>query len=170
MNISNYIKDIHDFPKEGIVFKDISPLLANPQALKQVINSITSRYTSNKLDKIVGLDARGFIFGSVVAYALDVPFVMVRKPGKLPYECISIDYDLEYGTNTFELHKNAIAKNDNVLIVDDLLATGGSVQAVIKLIQELDANVVALECIIELGFLNARSLLGIDINAQITYD
>ena len=82
MNISNYIKDIHDFPKEGIVFKDISPLLANPQALKQVINSITSKYTSNKPDKIVGLDARGFIFGSVLAYALAVPFVMVRKPGK----------------------------------------------------------------------------------------
>ena len=170
MNIANYIKDKHDFPKEGIVFKDISPLLANPQAFKHVIDSIASKYTLHKPDKIVGLDARGFIFGSVVAYALDVPFVMVRKPGKLPDECISVDYDLEYGTNTFELHKNAIAKNDNVLIVDDLLATGGSVQAVIKLIQELDANVIALECIIELGFLNARSLLEIGVNSQITYD
>jgi adenine phosphoribosyltransferase len=170
MNINDYIKDIPNFPKEGIIFKDISPLLASPIAFKHVINSITSRHILNKPDKIVGLDARGFIFGATVAYALEVPFVMVRKYGKLPDKCVSIGYELEYGTNTFELHKNSIINNDKVLLVDDLLATGGSVNAVASLIKQLGAEIIALECIIELGFLNARNILDFDINAQVTYD
>jgi len=170
MQLENYIKDIVDFPKPGIVFKDISPLLASPEAFAHVVDDIASQYSTNTIDKIVGLDARGFIFGSAVAYKMGVPFVMVRKPGKLPDQCISVDYQLEYGQNTFEMHENSIQTNDKVLIVDDLLATGGSVQAVTQLIRELKADVVALECIIELGFLKARNALDIDINAQITYE
>jgi len=170
MQLENYIKDIVDFPKKGIVFKDISPLLANPKAFARVIDNIASKYSTSTVDKIVGLDARGFIFGASVAYKMGVPFVMVRKPGKLPDQCISVDYQLEYGQNTFEMHENSIQINDKVLIVDDLLATGGSVKAVTQLIRELNANIVALECVIELGFLNARRSIDIKINAQITYE
>ncbi len=170
MDLNLYIKDIVDFPKKGIVFKDISPLLANPKAFAHVIDNIANKYNTNSVDKIIGLDARGFIFGAAVAYKIDVPFVMVRKPGKLPDQCISINYQLEYGQNTFELHENSISVNDKVLIVDDLLATGGSVKAVSQLIKTLHAEVVALECVIELGFLNARKNLDIQINAQINYD
>ena len=169
MNIKDYIKDIPDFPKKGIVFKDISPLLANPKAFASVINTMAGRYTQHQPDKIVSLDARGFIFGATLAYQLQVPFIMVRKSGKLPNECLSIDYQLEYGTNTFEIHKNAINTNDKVLIVDDLLATGGSVKAVRQLITQLNAQVIALECVVELGFLNARQHLNIEINSQINY-
>jgi adenine phosphoribosyltransferase len=170
MNIDNYIKDIVDFPQKGIIFKDISPLLANPKAFAYVVDNIANKYNSTSVDKIVGLDARGFIFGSVVAYKIGVPFVMVRKSGKLPDKCISIDYQLEYGKNTFEMHKNSIKANDKVLIIDDLLATGGSVKAVNQLIKNFDAQVIALECVVELGFLNAKQNLDIPINAQITYD
>jgi adenine phosphoribosyltransferase len=143
--------------------------LANPAAFAHVVDHIADKYDKNCIDKIVGLDARGFIFGAAVAYKMGVPFVMVRKPGKLPDQCISVDYQLEYGQNTFELHENSISTNDKVLIVDDLLASGGSVQAVSQLINRLNATVVALECVIELGFLNARQALDIEINAQITY-
>ncbi len=170
MDINNYIKDIVDFPQKGIIFKDISPLLANPEAFAHVVDNIAEKYKANTIDKIVGLDARGFIFGAAVAYKMGVSFVMVRKPGKLPDQCISVDYQLEYGQNTFEMHENSIEANDKVLIVDDLLATGGSVKAVTQLIRELKADVVALECVIELSFLNARNDLDIKINAQITYD
>jgi adenine phosphoribosyltransferase len=170
MDLNLYIKDIVDFPKKGIVFKDISPLLANPEAFSYVIDNIASKYNQDSIDKIVGLDARGFIFGAAVAYKIGVPFVMVRKPGKLHDQCISIDYQLEYGQNSFELHENSISANDKVLIVDDLLATGGSVKAVSQLIKTLKANIVALECVIELSFLKARMDLDIQVNAQITYD
>lgn len=170
MDINPYIKDIVDFPLPGIVFKDISPLLANPQAFAYVIDSIAEQYSQQNIDKIVGLDARGFIFGSAVAYKLGLPFVMVRKPGKLPDQCVSIDYQLEYGSNTFEMHENSIQQHDRVLMVDDLLATGGSAQAVAKLIQDLGAKIVALECVIELAFLKARDNLEIPINAQIVYE
>jgi adenine phosphoribosyltransferase len=170
MDIKKYIKDIDDFPSKGIIFRDISPLLADPKAFSHVVDSIANKYNKRTIDKIVGLDARGFIFGSVVSYKTGIPFVMVRKPGKLPDECASIDYQLEYGQNTFEIHKNSINKNDNILIIDDILATGGSVKAVTKLIRELGAEIYALECIIELGFLDARSELDIKINSQVVYN
>ncbi|MBT3277690.1 adenine phosphoribosyltransferase [Candidatus Thioglobus sp.] len=170
MNIDHYIKDVANFPKKGIIFKDISPLLANPKAFAYVVDNIASKYSSGSIDKIVGLDARGFIFGAAVAYKMGVPFVMVRKPGKLPDQCISVDYQLEYGQNTFEIHENSIQKNDKILIVDDLLATGGSVKAVTQLIRELEATVIALECVIELSFLNARNNLDIQVNTQTAYD
>ena len=170
MDLKSYIKDINDFPKKGIIFRDISPLLADSKAFSYAVDSIANKYSQKTIDKIVGLDARGFIFGSAVSYTTGIPFVMVRKPGKLPDKCASIDYQLEYGHNTFEIHKNAISKNENVLIIDDLLATGGSVKAVVELINKLGAKVHALECIVELGFLNARDTLDITINSQIVYD
>ncbi len=170
MQLKNYIKNIPDFPSPGIVFKDISPLLANPQAFAYVVDKIGDKYSKNTLDKIIGLDARGFIFGASVAYKIGVPFVMIRKSGKLPDQCISADYQLEYGNNTFEMHKNSIQTGDKVLIVDDLLATGGSARAAIQLIQTLGAEVISLECVIELGFLKARAQLDVAIHAQIIYD
>ena len=170
MNIDAYIKDIIDFPQPGIVFKDISPLLAAPEAFAHVVDEIASRYHPEQIDKIVGLDARGFIFGATVAYKLGIPFVMVRKPGKLPDRCVSIDYQLEYGQNTFEMHENSISNADKVLIVDDLLATGGSVQAVAQLLKDLGAQVVALECVIALAFLGARDAIDFPVKAQITYE
>ena len=160
MNIKNYIKDIPNFPKEGIIFKDISPLLNDVDAFRYVIHTITNRYYGNKKpDKIIGMDARGFVFGSAVAFHLAVPFVMVRKAGKLPGDCISVNYDLEYGSNTFEIQDGAINKNDKCLIVDDLLATGGSARAVGQLINKLGGTVIALECVVELQFLNGKNLL-----------
>ncbi len=170
MNLEPYIKDIVDFPKPGIVFKDISPLLAEPKAFAHVVEDIAKRHDHGQIDKIVGLDARGFIFGAAVAYRLGIPFVMVRKPGKLPDRCVSIDYQLEYGQNTFEMHENSITSADKVLIVDDLLATGGSVKAVAQLLEDLGAQVLALECVIELAFLGARAQMNFPIKAQITYD
>jgi adenine phosphoribosyltransferase len=170
MDLKNYIKDIKDFPKKGIIFRDISPLLANHKAFSYVVNSIANKYSLKTIDKIVGLDARGFIFGSAVSYITGIPFVMVRKPGKLPDKCASIDYQLEYGQNTFEIHENSITKNETVLIIDDLLATGGSAKAVIKLINNLGAKVYALECIVELRFLNARESIDTRVNSQIVYE
>ncbi|MFP6776196.1 MAG: adenine phosphoribosyltransferase [PS1 clade bacterium] len=170
MQIKKYIKDIEDFPKKGIIFRDISPLLASHEAFSYVIDNISKKYSKNTIDKIVGLDARGFIFGSVVSYKTGIPFVMVRKPGKLPDRCVSIDYELEYGINTFEIHKNSINKDDRILIIDDLLATGGSLTAVSKLLTKLGAKIQAYECIVELGFLNARNDQNFEINSQVIYD
>jgi adenine phosphoribosyltransferase len=169
MDIKKYINTINDFPKEGIVFRDISPLLANHRAFSYVIDNIADKYNTKIIDKIVGLDARGFIFGSAVSYKTGIPFVMVRKPGKLPDECESVDYQLEYGCNTFEIHKNSINQNDKILIIDDLLATGGSVKAVAELIRKMGAEIHALECIVELDFLNARESLDFQINAQVVF-
>ena len=171
MNLKNYIRDVPDFPKKGILFRDISPLLASPVAFTYVIDMIASKPAYQNIDKIVGLDARGFIFGAAVAYKLGVPFVMVRKEGKLPLANARIDYDLEYGTSTFEMQRNSIKFHDKVLLVDDLLATGGSIRAVATLVNSLHANIVAFECIIELADLKGRDLLdGIPVHAQIIYE
>ena len=171
MNFKDYIKDIPDFPKKGIVFKDISPLLMNPDALDEITNIIADRYSENMPDKIVGLDARGFIFGSIVAGKLGVPFVMTRKEGKLPDKTISQKYELEYGFNVFEMHTNSIQPNDKVLIIDDLLATGGSMEAVTILVEKLHGQICGIECIIELGFLEGRKKLNnYKVNSQIIYN
>jgi len=171
MQLKNYIKDVPDFPKEGIIFKDISPLLNDVDAFRYVIHTICDRYKGTKKpDKIIGMDARGFIFGSAVAFHLGVPFVMVRKEGKLPGLRYSKKYDLEYGSNTFEIQKDAIVENDKCLIVDDLLATGGSAGAVAILIENVGGKVLALECIIELLFLKGRQNLDFPIRSQIKYE
>ncbi len=155
MNLKKYITEIPDFPKKWINFKDISPLLADSKALEFVINSFEVN-NAWKIDKIVGLDARGFIFGSILAYKMKLPFIMLRKKWKLPWECEEISYDLEYWKNTFEIQKNAIKPWDKVVIVDDLLATWGSAKAAVDLIEKLGWNVEILNFVIELEFLKWR--------------
>ena len=156
MNLKNYITEIPNFPKEGINFKDISPVLQNTEVLSYVIDKLSENLEN--IDKIVWLDARWFIFGSLVAYKLKKPFVMLRKKWKLPWECESISYDLEYGSNTFEIQKNAIQKWDKIAIIDDLLATGGSAKAACDLVEKLGGEIESLNFVIELEFLNWRKL------------
>ena len=170
INLKDYITEIEGFPKEGINFKDISPLIANPEVYKIVIDEISQRYVDKEIDKIVGLDARGFLFGSTLSYKLQIPFVMVRKSGKLPGDCYKINYDLEYGSNSFEIQKNAINTKDKVLLIDDLLATGGSILAVKSLLDKFNAEVVGAEFIVELAFLSARKNFDFPIRAQVTYE
>ncbi len=168
--LKELIRDIPDFPKEGIVFKDITPLLQNPSGLKEVVNKITDHYENQKIDVIVGAEARGFLFGPAVAINLDAGFVPVRKPGKLPYEIASETYELEYGTDTLEIHRDAIKAGDNVLMVDDLLATGGTMAASCRLVESLGGKIAGCAFIIELGFLNGKDLLSkYDIFSLVQY-
>ncbi len=168
--LKELVRDIPDFPQKGIVFKDITPLLQNPSSLKEIVNRITDHYTNQKVDMIVGAEARGFLFGPAVAINLSAGFIPVRKPGKLPYETTSETYELEYGTDTLEIHKDAIKAGDNVLMIDDLLATGGTMAACCKLVESLGGNIVGCAFLIELGFLNGKGLLGkYDIFSLIQY-
>ena len=157
--INNAIRDIKDFPKEGIVFKDITTLLNNKEAYSTLMNHLSARYATYELDYIVGLDARGFIFGAALAYMLGVGFVPVRKKGKLPSKTVSVDYELEYGIDTVELHEDAFhnKKDARVLIIDDLIATGGTAGAAIELVEKVGAKVVETCFIIELTFLEGSS-------------
>lgn len=157
--LKELVRDIPDFPKEGIVFKDITPLFLNPTSLKKVINEISDHYVNKKIDIIVGAEARGFLLGPAVAINLNAGFIPVRKPGKLPYETVSKTYQLEYGTDTVEIHKDAVKPGDNVLMIDDLLATGGTMAACCDLVKSLGGNIVSCAFIIELTFLNGRNLL-----------
>ena len=154
MNLKDSIRVVEGFPKEGISFKDITTLIGDGEALKCSIDKIVEHLKDKNVDLIVGPEARGFIFGVPVAYALGVGFVPVRKPGKLPCETVSVDYGLEYGNDTLEIHKDAIKKGQRVAIVDDLLATGGTIEAVAKLVETVGAEVVALDFAIELTCLN----------------
>ena len=159
MNLKDSIRVVEGFPKEGISFKDITTLIGDGEALKCSIDKIVEHLKDKNVDLIVGPEARGFIFGVPVAYALGVGFVPVRKPGKLPCETVSVDYGLEYGNDTLEIHKDAIKKGQRVAIVDDLLATGGTIEAVAKLVETVGAEVVALDFAIELTGLNGREKL-----------
>jgi len=159
MDLKKYISEIHDFPKQWISFKDMSPILENSEALEFVINSFEMQ-NAWKINKIVWLDARGFIFGSILAYKMKLPFIMLRKKGKLPWECEEISYDLEYGSNTFEIQKSAINPWDKIAIVDDLLATGWSAKAAIDLVEKLGWIVESLNFVIELEFLNGKEKFG----------
>ena len=164
------IRDVQDFPKPGIVFRDISLILSDPALLRHSIDLLTATSGDVKIDKVVGIDARGFIFAAPVALNLDAGFVPVRKAGKLPWQTHSMAYSLEYGENVVEIHKDAIHPGENVLLVDDLLATGGTAAAAIKLINKLDANLIATSFLIELTELNGRDLLGdTPVNAIIKY-
>ncbi len=164
------VRDVPDFPKKGIVFKDITPLLQNPSSLKEIVNKTTDHYKNKKIDMIVGAEARGFLFGPAVAINLGAGFIPVRKPGKLPYETASETYELEYGTDTLEIHKDAIKTGDSVLMRDDLLATGGTMAACCKLVESLGGNIAGCAFLIELGFLNGKDLLGkYDIFSLIQY-
>ncbi len=159
MNLKNYVADVKDFPKEGILFRDITPLMNDGIAYKEATDKIVEFSKANNIDLVVGPEARGFIFGCPVSYALGIGFVPVRKPGKLPREVISYSYDLEYGSNSLCLHKDSIKKGQRVLIVDDLLATGGTVEATIKLVEKLGGIVAGLAFLIELEELKGREKL-----------
>lgn len=153
------IRDVQDFPKPGIVFKDITPILGDHALLQRSIDLLTETAQGQKIDKVVGIDARGFIFGAPVALALGAGFVPVRKKGKLPWNTYQQDYSLEYGENTVEIHQDAIQPGDKVLLIDDLLATGGTASAAVKLLDKLGADIVSVSFLIELSFLNGRDAI-----------
>ncbi len=157
--LKKIIRDVPDFPKVGIIFKDITTLLQDAQSYQKTIDLISHRYIGSQIDKIVCVEARGFILGSALAYKLCTGIVLVRKPGKLPSETISKTYDLEYGTDTLEIHKDAIKPGERVLIVDDLLATGGTVAAVVEMVQSMGGEIVECAFMAELDFLDGRKRL-----------
>ena len=158
-DLQSMIRDVPDFPKEGIIFKDITPLLSDPEAFQQTIDSIANQWTGNRIDVVVGIEARGFILAAALAYKIGAGLVIVRKPGKLPYKTRSVTYDLEYGTDTLEIHEDAIKPGQNVLVVDDVLATGGTVKAVSELLHGFDANLLGVAFLAELAFLKGRDKL-----------
>jgi adenine phosphoribosyltransferase len=158
-NFKNLIRDVPDFPKKGIIFKDITPLLQNPKGLRECVKAISAQYKNKKIDVVVGAEARGFILAPTIAFNLGAGFVPIRKPGKLPYEKISMSYALEYGTDTLEIHKDGVTKGQQVLMVDDLLATGGTMAACCRMVESLGGNVVGCAFLIELTFLNGKKAL-----------
>ena len=171
MNLKERIRVIENFPKEGISFKDITTLISDGEALKETIDQFVTYLKDKKVDLIVGPEARGFIFGVPVAYALGIGFIPVRKPGKLPGETFSVNYGLEYGEDQLQIHKDAIKPGQRVAIVDDLLATGGTVEGVAKLIEEAGGEVVSLDFLIELTELNGKDKLkGYDVLSLVKYD
>ena len=159
MDLKKYIADIQDFPQKGILFRDMTPLLQDGKAFRYAIDQLATFAKNQGAELIVGPEARGFIFGMPIAYNLNKGFVPVRKPGKLPREVISQDYELEYGTSILQMHKDAIKKGDRVVIIDDLIATGGTTQAIVKLVEKLGGKVVLICSLIELVDLKARELL-----------
>jgi adenine phosphoribosyltransferase len=170
MEFEKLIRDVPDFPKKGIIFKDITTLLQDGEAFRQAMNQIMKKYLDARIDKVVGIEARGFILGGVLAYKLGCGFVPARKPGKLPAKTIREEYTLEYGSNALELHQDGIRKGERVLIVDDLLATGGTALATARLVEKLGGEVVAIQFLVELGFLNGREkLLHYPLHSLITY-
>lgn len=156
MDLKEKIRTVPNWPVEGVMFRDITTLLQNPAAFRAACDAFHNRYKQMKLDKIVGIDARGFIFGAVLAYRLGIGFVPVRKKGKLPYQTIQQSYSLEYGQDTLEMHADAIAPGERVLIVDDLIATGGTISATIKLVEQLGGKVVECAFLVELPDLKGR--------------
>lgn len=164
------IRDIPDFPKEGILFKDITTLLRDPRAFQMTIDALGDRFKNSAIDYVVGIESRGFIFGGPIAYKLGVGFVPVRKPGKLPGATTRIEYQLEYGTDALEIHMDAIEPGKRVLVVDDLLATGGTVKATIDLCEKIGAQVVGAAFLIELSFLNGKEKLpDCEVMTLVTY-
>lgn len=159
MTLNQYIRDVQDFPKEGIIFKDITPLLANPKAVRECMALLLNNLRDRKIDKVVGVESRGFFFATLLAYELNAGFVPVRKPKKLPFETISASYALEYGTDCLEVHTDAIQPGDRVLIHDDVLATGGTAGAVCELVEKLGGEIVQCNFLMELSFLNGRNKL-----------
>ncbi|MGK2908107.1 MAG: adenine phosphoribosyltransferase [Desulfuromonadales bacterium] len=157
--LKKIIRDIHDFPRKGVIFKDITTLLSDGRSFHRMIDLIAHRYIGRHIDQVVGVEARGFVLGSALAYKLGVGVTLVRKPGKLPYKVSQITYDLEYGTDTLEIHQDAFKKGDKVIIADDLLATGGTVSAVVKLVEDLGAEIIECAFMAELDFLEGRKRL-----------
>ncbi len=169
-HLKTLIREVPDFPKPGILFYDITTLLKDAQGLHDLIDALGAQFAGKGIDKVIGIEARGFIFAPAVAYALHSGFVPVRKPKKLPAEVERVEYQLEYGTDALEIHRDAIRKGEHVLIVDDVLATGGTAAAVCQLVEKLGGNVVGLGFVIELDFLKGREKLpGYDIRAMLHY-
>ena len=164
------IRDVPDFPEPGIVFKDITPLLGDAHALERAIELMTDPHRDQSITHVAGIEARGFIPGAPIATRLGAGFVPIRKPGKLPWKTVQTTYDLEYGSDALVAHADAVAPGDRVLIVDDVLATGGTAAAAVKLIQGLGAEVIALSVLVELAFLNGRAKIDVPIDAVIVYD
>ena len=170
MNIENYIRDIQGFPKEGILFKDITPLLNDPIARTECLNVLLESLKGQKIDKVVGAESRGFLFGMLLANELNAGFIPVRKPKKLPFDIISASYQLEYGFDSLEMHTDAIQKGDRILIHDDVLATGGTAKAVCELVEKLGGEIVQCNFLMELSFLNGREKIkNYPIFAALTY-
>jgi adenine phosphoribosyltransferase len=159
VDLTAFIRDVPDFPKPGIVFKDITPLLSDAGAIRSTIGQLAQPYRGGAVDQIIGIESRGFIFGAALALELGVGFVPIRKPGKLPSDRISAEYELEYGTNKIEIHTDAISEGQKVALVDDLLATGGTMAAACKLVSELKGEIVGISFLIELDFLEGRKRL-----------
>ena len=158
-DLKQIIRDIPDFPKKGIVFKDITTLLADAKSFQRMVDLLAHRYIGEKIDQIVGIEARGFILGAALAYKLGTGITLVRKPGKLPYKTRSISYDLEYGSDSLEIHEDAFKPGDKVIVADDLLATGGTMAAVVDLVEKFGAEIHECAFMAELEFLNGRSKL-----------
>jgi adenine phosphoribosyltransferase len=171
MELKPLIRDISDFPQPGILFRDITPLLHEPAAFRHVIDHFADHYRDAGLDAIVAIESRGFIFGAPLAATLGLPFVPVRKPGKLPAAHMSVEYSLEYGTSQLDIHEDALHRDAQVLIIDDLLATGGTAMATAKLVELLGARVHSIAFLIELKFLNGRAALrDYEVLSLVTYD
>ena len=171
MDLEQFIRDVPDFPKEGIIFKDITPLLGDPAALDETIRQLAEPYRDAGVQAVVGIESRGFIFGAAVARELGAGFVPIRKPGKLPYETVSAEYELEYGADAIEMHVDAVGEGAKVLMIDDLLATGGTMAAACGLVAGRVAEIVGVAFVIELCFLRGREkLTGYDVRALIKVD
>ena len=170
-HLKKIIREVPDFPKPGINFYDITTLLKDPDGLEMTIDAMTEQCRGLQVDTVIGIESRGFIFGAPLAYQLGTGFIPVRKPKKLPAEIASVSYALEYGEDSLEIHKDAVGEGHNVLIVDDLLATGGTARAVVELVEGLGGKVVGLHFLVELNFLNGRSKFeGYDVKSLIKYD
>lgn len=168
--LKSLIREVPDFPKPGINFYDITTLLKHPEGLRRTVDALAAEFEGTKVDTVIGVEARGFIFAPALAYHLGAGFVPVRKPGKLPAECASISYDLEYGQDALQIHRDAIGSGHRVLIADDLLATGGTAKAVVDLVEELGGEIVGLVFVVELEFLPGRQrLTGHDVRSLIKY-
>jgi len=169
--LKTLIREIPDFPKTGILFRDITPLLADPSGIALAVELLANPFRGKNIDLVVGAESRGFIFGTAVACCLSAGFVLVRKPGKLPHKKVSMTYDLEYGTDTLEMHEDSILKGQRVLIVDDLLATGGTMKACCDLVEKIGGKIAGLACLIELSGLRGRDRLpGYDVHSVLKYE
>lgn len=168
--LKGIIRDVPDFPKPGIVFKDITPVLTNGEAFKRVIDAFVERYSVEDIDAVVGVESRGFIFGAPLAYRLGAGCVLVRKKGKLPYKTVEASYDLEYGSATIEMHVDSIKPGDSVIVIDDLLATGGTAAATCELLKKQGANIIECAFVVELAFLNGREKLRHNVCSLVTYN
>jgi adenine phosphoribosyltransferase len=170
MELKNYIRDVPDFPSPGILFRDITPLLSDQAAFRYAIDLMAERYENSGIDAVVAIDARGFLFGAPLAYRLGKGLVPVRKAGKLPFHSLQVAYSLEYGENVVEMHRDAVAPGQTVLVVDDLLATGGTIRAAAQLVEQVGGTVASIAAVIELVDLNGREKLqGYDVFALMQY-